>query len=226
MQIARRNALKLGGLVLLGAIHGQSPAAEGTPPAPAQQSSSGPSPGGEEWMTALRSGGYVILMRHASSPRTPPDAAHSDPENVDHERQLDEGGRASARALGEALRHLHIPVGPVFASPTYRALETARLAAFSPVKTFEQLGDQGNSMMAERSAERGAWLRRQAAVRPPRGSNTLIITHLPNITEAFPEGATGLEDGEALIFLPDGQGGTKQVARVKIGEWPSWAGVR
>ena len=225
MQIARRNALKLGGLVLLGAIHGRSQAAGGGTPAPAPQSASGP-PGAEEWLAHLRSGGYVLLMRHASSPRVPPDAAHSDPENAAHERQLDEVGRASARDLGEALRRLHIPVGPVLASPTYRALQTARLAKLSPVKTFEQLGDQGSSMQADSSGQRGAWLRRQAAVVPPRGSNTLIITHLPNITEAFPEGTAGLEDGEALILLPDGQGGTKQVTRVKIGDWPRWAGLQ
>lgn len=56
-------------------------------------------------------------MRHASSPREPPDAAHTDAENAADERQLDENGRASARAMGEALRGLHIPIGDVLSSP-------------------------------------------------------------------------------------------------------------
>jgi hypothetical protein len=32
--------------------------------------------------------------------------------------------------------------------------------------------------------------------------------------------ASGLADGEALIFGPDGKGGATLVARVKIEEWP------
>jgi hypothetical protein len=50
----------------------------------------------------------VIVMRHANSPPTPPDPAQANADNVQHERQLDETGRSSARALGEALRQLHI----------------------------------------------------------------------------------------------------------------------
>ncbi len=45
------------------------------------------------------------------------------------------------------------------------------------------------------------------------------MTHLPNITETYPELAAGLADGEALILQPDGRGGTQLVARLKIDEW-------
>ena len=83
---------------------------------------------GQDLVAALRTGGYVIAMRHASSPSAPPAAAQADVGNVQLERQLDVAGRASARAMGEALRRLHIPVGKVLSSPTYRALETVRLA--------------------------------------------------------------------------------------------------
>jgi hypothetical protein len=40
---------------------------------------------GRDLVAALRMGGYVILMRHASSPRTPPDPAQSDATNLQHE---------------------------------------------------------------------------------------------------------------------------------------------
>src|SRR5689334_10597967 len=59
---------------------------------------------GRELVAALRSGGYVIVMRHARSPSAPPDANSANPDNPTHERQLDEAGRASAREMGEALR--------------------------------------------------------------------------------------------------------------------------
>ena len=80
---------------------------------------------GKPLTTALAQGGYVFLMRHASSPATPPSATEAAPANVGRDRQLDEKGRASARAMGEALRHLKIPVGKVLSSTAYRALETA-----------------------------------------------------------------------------------------------------
>jgi phosphohistidine phosphatase SixA len=175
---------------------------------------------GRELVTALRSGGYVVLMRHASSPRSPPAPADVNPDNVGHERQLDEEGRASAKAMGAALRSLRIPVGPVLSSPTYRALETARLAQFSSPTTYPELGDAGHSMQADPSGQRGAWLRDKVSATSPPGVNRVIITHLPNISEAFPEQAKDLADGEALIFRPDAHGGATLVARVKIGDWP------
>jgi phosphohistidine phosphatase SixA len=178
---------------------------------------------GRNLAVALRSGGYVILMRHASSPRLPPQPAEVDPGNVGHERQLDGNGRASAREMGDAVRRLRIPIGQVLSSPTYRALETVRLAGLGVAKTFPQLGDAGQSMRADTSGARGAWLRQHVAVRPPPGTNTIIITHAPNISEAFPKDGKGLEDGEALIFRPDGHGTASLIASVKIDEWPRWA---
>jgi phosphohistidine phosphatase SixA len=175
--------------------------------------------GGDSLATALRSGGYVIVMRHASSPRTPPDAGMANADNVQLERQLDEAGRASARAMGDALRGLRIPVGEVLSSPTYRALETVRLARLGEPVTHAELGDSGQSMAAESDGKRGNWLRAMAAQSPPSGSNTVIVTHYPNMTEAFPTTTQGLADGEALVFHPDGHGGAPLVARVKIEEW-------
>ena len=55
----------------------------------------------------------------------------------------------------------------------------------------------------------------------PTGTNTIIVTHLPNITGAFPQLASDLADGEALIFGPDAKGKAILVTRVKIDEWPA-----
>lgn len=59
---------------------------------------------GEALIKALRQGGYVIVMRHASSPQAAPDRKSANPDNVNLERQLDEAGRASATAMGKAAR--------------------------------------------------------------------------------------------------------------------------
>jgi len=179
--------------------------------------------GGRDLTAALQRGGYVILMRHASSPGAPPDSAQADRDNPRHERQLDETGRTSARAMGDAFRRLRLPIGQVLSSPTYRALETARLADLGPAQPQTQLGDAGHSMTRDPSGTRGAWLRGRVAQSPQPGTDTLIITHAPNIMEAFPTEGADLADGEALIFRPDGRGGATLVARVKIHDWPRLA---
>ncbi len=185
------------------------------------QSLSGQALSGKALLSALRRGGYVIVMRHASSPREAPDAKTANPDNVNRERQLDAEGRATATAMGKAFRALQIPIGEIDSSPTYRALETVRLAQFGAAKPIPQLGDNGRSMQISTEAQ-AVWL--QAKVKDfPTGTNTLIVTHSPNMSRAFPQWTTGLADGEALIFGPNGKGGATLVARVKIEEWPRLA---
>src|SRR5579864_3519136 len=98
---------------------------------------------GEALVKALRQGGYVIVMRHASSPREVPDKQTANPDNTKPERQLDAEGRTTATAFGKALRDLKIPIGEVLVSPTYRAMETVRLAKLSDPKPQPELGDNG-----------------------------------------------------------------------------------
>jgi phosphohistidine phosphatase SixA len=185
----------------------------------------GQSLSGKDLVAALRTGGYVIVMPHARSPGTPPDAAQAGADNVQLERQLDQAGRTSARAMGEALRRLRIRVGQVLASPTYRALETVRLAQLGQPKTYSQLGDAGQSMQADPSGRRAAWRRVKVAETPSVGTNTIIVTHLPNVNEAFEKDIAGLADGEALVFRPDGRGRVAFLGRMKIEDWPRLAAV-
>ncbi|MCU1338709.1 MAG: fructose-2,6-bisphosphatase [Bryobacterales bacterium] len=167
---------------------------------------------GDALVKALRQGGYVIVMRHASSPREVPDKTAANPDNVKPERQLDQEGRASATAMGKALRDLKIPIGTVLTSPTYRALETIRYAQFSNPQAFPELGDNGQSMQGGTEAQ-AAWLQKKVT-EFPKGTDTLIVTHMPNMSRAFPQSTSNLADGEALIFGPSGV-----VARIKIEEW-------
>jgi phosphohistidine phosphatase SixA len=167
---------------------------------------------GDALVKALRQGGYVIVMRHASSPREVPDKATANPDNVKPERQLDQEGRASATAMGKAIRDLKIPIGTVFSSPTYRALETVHYAQFANPQAVPELGDNGRSMSGGTEAQ-ATWLRKEVT-ELPKGTNTLLVTHMPNMSRAFPQSTERLEDGEALVFGPSGV-----VARVKIEDW-------
>ena len=171
-----------------------------------------------ELVAALRKGGHVIVTRHTSSPREAPTKQTATADNVNLERQLDETGRSGATAMGRALRDLKIPVGDVLSSPTYRALETAKYAQLANPKTHAEIGDRGQSMQGVTEAD-GVWLREKAA-QPPRSENTIVITHMPNMTRAFPQ-VTGVADGESLVFRSDGKGGAVLVGRIKIEEWPT-----
>lgn len=174
---------------------------------------------GPALVKALRQGGYVIVMRHASTERDKPDVRAANPDNLNQERQLDQLGALSAQAFGKALKHLKIRIGEVLTSPTYRAVETARLANLNDPRPQVELGENGGDMR-KASAAQAAWLR-QAVTQFPSGTNTIMITHLPNISAAFPELMPPPRDGEAIVFGPDGKGGAVVVARVAIDEWPA-----
>jgi phosphohistidine phosphatase SixA len=172
---------------------------------------------------ALQRGGYVLVMRHAASPAAPPSAAEADPGNPQQERQLDAEGKAAATAMGAAVRKLHLRIGRVWSSPTYRALETARLAELPQPTAAAELGDHGQSMSAA-TGDQSAWLKAKAAERPRAGVDNVLITHMPNIAAAFGDAAKGLGDGEALVFQPDGKGHAELVARIPMADWPKLAG--
>jgi phosphohistidine phosphatase SixA len=157
-------------------------------------------------------------MRHASSPQEAPTKEAADPGNTTLERQLDATGHATARAMGDAVRALRIPIGDVVTGPAFRARETAREARFTNATVAEELGDTGRSMQGVSEAQ-ASWLRARVAVLP-RSGNTLLVTHQPNLTLAFPPWGASMAQGETVVLKPDGAGGVVVVARVPIDEWP------
>ena len=177
---------------------------------------------GASLVTALRQGGYVLLMRHASSPLAPPSASAAEADNTKLERQLDDKGRSAALAMGVAIKTLRIPIGDVWSSPTYRALETVRLAALPIPQIAAELGDGGASMQAIAESQ-SAWLRAKVRAAPRTGTDTVIVTHYPNIMGAFGQDGADLSDGEIMVFHPDGEGADELVGRIKIEEWPGLA---
>lgn len=173
---------------------------------------------GPALVQALQRGGSVLVIRHTSSPRQAPDQRSANADNVNRERQLDETGRATAAALGEALRRLHLPIGEVLTSPTYRARETVRLAHLPNPRPQQELGDRGQSMQGVTPAQTD-WLTKKATGFS-RGTNTVLVMHFPNMAAAFPQWTEHLADGETLVIGPDGKGGAILIARITIDQWP------
>lgn len=164
---------------------------------------------GSRLVLALQQGGYVLVMAHAHAPFTLPDTAMADPGNTAMERQLDDAGKAAARAMGQTLRDLNIAIGQVYCSPAFRARQTAALVDMGKAQPVSALDDDGSP----------DWLKTHAAEAPPPGKNTLIVTHMFNIGAAFPAGAKGLEDGGTLVLRPNGKEGATLVARIPIAQW-------
>ena len=181
---------------------------------------------GSALVSALRHGGYVLVLRHASSPFELPDKSAADPANVNLERQLDATGKETSTAMGKALKTLGIPIGEVDSSQTFRALQTAKYADLPHPTAVAELTEGKQGMAADADKARTAWLTHAAASVPRAGTNTVLITHTPNIMAAFADEAKDIKAGEAMVFQPDGKGGTSLVARVTIDEWPRLAAAQ
>jgi phosphohistidine phosphatase SixA len=179
---------------------------------------------GTTLVAALREGGHVVVMRHASSLYGRPETTATEPENSGRERELDDAGQTFARVLGETLRTLRIPFGEVFTSPSYRARQTVRLVGLAHPQSVIELDESPEGLQAN-TIECAAWLHATTTRYPSRGCNTLVVTHTPNLVDAFCELGSKLAPGEALVFRPNQRGGTDLVAHIKIRDWKRLASI-
>lgn len=176
-----------------------------------------------ELIGRLRSGGYVIVFRHGATVSVQAKADSMSRPNVPAQRQLNEEGRAQASSIGDALRVLKIPVAQVLTSTVQRAVDTGKLLGFGDVSATGDLAESGTESSAEDNDRRAQALRKLVAARPPAGSNVVLVSHKPNIVDAFGTGWSDVREGEASVFEPDGNGGTKLVARIQADTWTELA---
>ncbi len=207
MQIVSRRTLTVLALVIgfLAGLHGnaQTPAAMDD----------------KALATALRTGGFVIVVRHGA---TFPDQADTDPlhpDNIAAQRNLNDKGKELAAAFGAGLRQIGVPVGRVYTSLFNRAYETAVLAGFKNIEKTADLTEGGLVVSPNENNRRAEALRKMLGVTPNAGTNTILITHKPNIIDALGKDWFEVKEGEASIFRPE-NGSYKLVARVQMADWP------
>lgn len=178
---------------------------------------------GAPLVEALAKGGYVILLRHASTESVAPDPAFFDLDDCDTQRNLSEEGRQEARLLGESFQMLGIEVGQVLTSPYCRCVETGKLA-FGRAEPSELLSVFDRLPPLQKD-ERGAEIRQLLAAPPPAaGTNTVLITHTGTLLYSF--GLDTTPEGIAHVFQPGPVPGLSQyVGRVEPDEWPELAGL-
>ncbi len=179
---------------------------------------------GDPLVDLLRAGGHNIYFRHAQTDWSQSDRIDraGDWTSCDRTRvrQLSAEGRRTARAVGDAIRALGIPVGKILASPYCRTVETAKLMDLGPVETTT---DVMNLRVAEYFGGRDAILKRarsRLAVPPPPHTNVVLVAHgnvARDATEIYPD------EAEGVIFRPDGNGGFVFVDRLTPDHWTALA---
>lgn len=173
---------------------------------------------------ALRGGGFNIYFRHAQTDWSNPDRIEKAGDwtscDASRARQLSAAGRQAARAVGEAMRALDIPVGRVLASPYCRTVDTARLMGLGEVETTT---DVMNMRAAEYVGGRDAVVRtaRELLSTPPApGTNTVIAAH-GNVARAATPVYPG--EAEAVVFRPEENGEFTFVGRLTPEQWTALA---
>lgn len=156
----------------------------------------------------LKSGGQVVLVRHALTTPGVGDPPGMKIGDCGTQRNLSDEGRAHARQLGEAFRQRGIAVGSLLSSPWCRSIETAKLAFGKAPDLTPALGN-----LFGRSEESG---RQLAALRPLAGQipvkgNTVMVSHGSTILAL-----TGIspDTAEMVVLTPQGEGRFKVAGRM------------
>jgi broad specificity phosphatase PhoE len=143
----------------------------------------------------VKSGGQVVIMRHAATVPNVPDTLGS---GCSTQRNLSEAGREDARRIGAAFRAHGIAVDDVRSSVWCRCMDTARLA-FGTVVNWPAL----DSFFRDRSREAAQTREVRELIRDHSGGTLVLVTHQVNITAL-----TGLfpDEGEMLVLTPRSDG--------------------
>jgi phosphohistidine phosphatase SixA len=143
---------------------------------------------------ALKSGGGVLMIRHANAPGSG-DPANFKIDDCATQRNLDERGRAQARAIGKVLRHHAIGRVRLYSSQWCRCLETARLMKLGDVQPLPALNSFfGRPDDRERRIDA---LKAFLAKQPRDGEPIILVTHYVTIAAMTGE---GVSSGEGVVL--------------------------
>lgn len=164
----------------------------------------------------LRSGGYVLYMRHGNTDKSRPDRAPQvDLNDCNTQRPLTADGRELAARVGEYIREAKIPVGEVLSSPLCRTKESAE-AAFGHFDVETNLMYSGNMTDAEKIPVNRKT--RELLSKPvPAKTNRLIVAHAPNLMDVM--GYFPKSEGTVVVFRPDAKKGFEYLGSIAPEQW-------
>ena len=114
----------------------------------------------------------MLYFRHGATDFGQNDDKMTGYEDCAQQRNLTDRGRADARAIGAAIKRLHIPVTTVLASPFCRTRETANSCSV----TRRGCAGRGGPARTD-DAQRYAALKALLSTPVPAGSNIAIVSH-------------------------------------------------
>src|SRR5262249_37451751 len=135
------------------------------------------------------------------------------------QRNLNDAGKTLAKVFGDEFAKIGVPVGRVYTSKYNRAYETAMIAGFKNIEKTADLTEGGLIVSPNENSRRAEAFRKLVATAPNAGTNTVLITHKPNILDALGKDWFDVKEGEASIFRPE-NGRATLVARVQMADWP------
>ena len=164
-------------------------------------------------MTALRSGGYTVILRHARTDRSFQEERSYVPKDRSAQRNLTDEGVRDAALMGVVFRKYHVSFAEIISSPMFRSVETAEMAAGRPettmvLRTFPSTPEQA-ALIA----------------RPPKpGTNRLLVTHHFVIETHVPGISPGeIGESEAVVVRHTAAGKVEIVGRITLDDWRALA---
>jgi phosphohistidine phosphatase SixA len=160
----------------------------------------------------LRHGGYVILVRHASTQPGPGDPPGFKLDDCATQRNLSDAGRDEAHRIGERLKREHVPIGKVYTSPWCRCRETASLAFgksedWPPLSSVFDQPDRDREYTERVKKRIGTYSSREMK------GNVVMVTHNVNIASLT---KLSVAPGEMVVVRPDGCCGLRVVGRLLV----------
>ena len=147
-----------------------------------------------EIIDRLKSGGHILLIRHALAPGggDPPNFKISD---CSTQRNLDDSGRTQALSIGRWFRGKGIKSARVYSSQWCRCLETANLINLGPVQElaalnsfYEKIEDREPNLQA---------LNQFISQQPVNGQLIILVTHYVTIGAIA---GTSVSSGEGVLL--------------------------
>jgi broad specificity phosphatase PhoE len=127
---------------------------------------------------ALKSGGHVLLLRHAQTEPGVGDPPNFKLNDCATQRNLSAEGRAQAKRIGEALASQGVRLTKTLTSQWCRCRDTAKLIS-DRVEDFPALNSFFSARNTEPKQTRDV---RERLRRVPAGETWLLVTHQVNIT--------------------------------------------
>ncbi len=164
----------------------------------------------------LRSGGYVLYMRHGNTDKSHPDRAPQvDLNDCSTQRPLTAEGRELAARIGKYIREAKIPAGEVLSSPLCRAKESAE-ATFGRFEIEMNLMYSSNMTDAEKIPVNKKT--RELLSKPvPAITNRFIVAHAPNLMDVM--GYFPKIEGTVVVFRPAGDNGFEYLGSILPDQW-------